>query len=360
MASVSSSPAHDARATLRVGDARPPTTASTRSATTSNAFPSPSRCCSRTCCATAPAAARRAEDVAALATWQPGGDSDIEIPFMPGRVLLQDFTGVPAVVDLAAMRDAMAELGGDPARINPLVPADLVIDHSVQVDRFGTSDAFAFNVEREYERNGERYQLLRWAQTALRDFRVVPPGHRHHPPGQPGVPQRRGQRARGRGRGGHGLPRHARRHRLAHHHDQRPGHPRLRRRRHRGRGRAAGPAALPAASHRRRRAPAWRPAAGQHRHRPGARGQPDAARPRRGRQVRRVLRRRPGLAVAGRPSHARQHGARVRRHHRHLPHRRRDARLPAPDRPRGSDRAGRGLRQGPGPVARARCRTAVR
>ncbi len=95
---------------------------------------------------------------------------------MPGRVLLQDFTGVPAVVDLAAMRDAMAELGGDPAHINPLVPASLVIDHSVQVDRFGSAGAFAFNVEREYERNGERYQLLRWAQTALRGFRVVPPG----------------------------------------------------------------------------------------------------------------------------------------------------------------------------------------
>ncbi len=115
-------------------------------------------------------------DVAALAAWRPGLDSDIEIPFMPGRVLLQDFTGVPAVVDLAAMRDAMAELGGDPARINPLVPASLVIDHSVQVDRFGTAGAYAFNVEREYERNGERYQLLRWAQTALRGFRVVPPG----------------------------------------------------------------------------------------------------------------------------------------------------------------------------------------
>ncbi|HEX8024802.1 MAG TPA: aconitate hydratase AcnA, partial [Candidatus Limnocylindrales bacterium] len=98
------------------------------------------------------------------------------MPFMPGRVILQDFTGVPAIVDLAAMRDAMAELGGDPARVNPLVPADLVIDHSVQVDAFGTPAAFAFNVEREYERNGERYQLLRWAQTAFRDLRVVPPG----------------------------------------------------------------------------------------------------------------------------------------------------------------------------------------
>ena len=95
---------------------------------------------------------------------------------MPARVLLQDFTGVPAVVDLAVMRDAMADLGGDPSRVNPLVPADLVIDHSVQIDRFGTPGSFAFNVEREYDRNGERYQLLRWAQTAFRDLRVVPPG----------------------------------------------------------------------------------------------------------------------------------------------------------------------------------------
>jgi aconitate hydratase len=115
-------------------------------------------------------------DVRTLAAWRPGQPAEAEVPFLPARVLLQDFTGVPAVVDLAAMRDAMAELGGDPARINPLVPADLVIDHSVQVDRYGTSDAFAFNVEREYERNGERYQLLRWAQSAFRDLRVVPPG----------------------------------------------------------------------------------------------------------------------------------------------------------------------------------------
>jgi aconitate hydratase len=120
-------------------------------------------------------------DVAALAGWRPGastapGASAVEIPFMPARVILQDFTGVPAVVDLAAMRDAMAEMGGDPSRVNPLVPADLVIDHSVQVDHYGTAGAFAFNVEREYERNGERYKLLRWAQTAFDDLRVVPPG----------------------------------------------------------------------------------------------------------------------------------------------------------------------------------------
>ncbi len=115
-------------------------------------------------------------DVETLASWRPGVAAEAEVPFMPARVILQDFTGVPAIVDLAVMRDAMADLGGDPALVNPLVPADLVIDHSVQVDRFGTPAAFAFNVEREYERNGERYQLLRWAQTAFRDLRVVPPG----------------------------------------------------------------------------------------------------------------------------------------------------------------------------------------
>ncbi len=118
----------------------------------------------------------REEDVLALASWAPGAGGEVEVPFMPSRVVLQDFTGVPAVVDLAAMRDAMAELGGDPARVNPLVPADLVIDHSVQIDAWGGAGAFAFNVGREYERNGERYQLLRWAQTAFRDLRVVPPG----------------------------------------------------------------------------------------------------------------------------------------------------------------------------------------
>jgi aconitate hydratase len=116
------------------------------------------------------------DDVARLSAWRPGVPAEADVPFMPARVVLQDFTGVPAIVDLAVMRDAMADLGGDPAKVNPLVPADLVIDHSVQVDQFGTAGAFAFNVGREYERNGERYQLLRWAQTAFRDLRVVPPG----------------------------------------------------------------------------------------------------------------------------------------------------------------------------------------
>jgi aconitate hydratase len=117
-----------------------------------------------------------ADHVRALASWDASAPGEAELPFMPARVILQDFTGVPCVVDLAAMRDAMAEMGGDPARINPLVPADLVIDHSVQVDQFGSDAAFLINVEREYERNGERYALLRWAQQAFADFRVVPPG----------------------------------------------------------------------------------------------------------------------------------------------------------------------------------------
>jgi aconitate hydratase len=112
----------------------------------------------------------------ALARWEPKALPSREISFTPARVLLQDFTGVPAVVDLAAMRDAMARLGGDPARINPLQPAELVIDHSVQVDEFGTRMAFQHNVELEYERNRERYAFLRWGQKALENFRVVPPG----------------------------------------------------------------------------------------------------------------------------------------------------------------------------------------
>ena len=115
------------------------------------------------------------EDVRAVAEWSPT-NSGANIPFMPSRVVLQDFTGVPAVVDLAAMRAGLSRMGGKPDRINPQVPADLVIDHSVQVDFFGTREAYRQNVEREYERNGERYQLLRWAQKAFENFQVVPPG----------------------------------------------------------------------------------------------------------------------------------------------------------------------------------------
>src|SRR5215472_9105410 len=114
--------------------------------------------------------------IRALAQWQPAADPDTEIQFSPARVIMQDLTGVPAVVDLATMREAMAALGGDPARINPLVPAELVIDHSVIADVFGRPDAFERNVELEFGRNAERFAFLRWGQQALRQFRVVPPG----------------------------------------------------------------------------------------------------------------------------------------------------------------------------------------
>jgi aconitate hydratase len=118
----------------------------------------------------------RPEDIQVLARFTTGSVSDREIAFRPARVLLQDFTGVPALVDLAAMRDAALRMGGDPGRINPLMPADLIIDHSVQVDRFGTRDSFAANVAREFGRNGERYAFLRWGQESFRNLRVVPPG----------------------------------------------------------------------------------------------------------------------------------------------------------------------------------------
>ncbi|HWO16617.1 MAG TPA: aconitate hydratase [Solirubrobacterales bacterium] len=116
-----------------------------------------------------------AADVEAIAGWDPAAEPSVEIPFQPARVLMQDFTGVPAVVDLAAMRDAMEEIGGDPAAINPLVDVDLVIDHSVQVDAFGNARAFAVNAEREFERNRERYSFLKWGQAAFDNFSVVPP-----------------------------------------------------------------------------------------------------------------------------------------------------------------------------------------
>ncbi len=116
-----------------------------------------------------------AKDVEALVAWDPKSEPDREIAFTPARVILQDFTGVPAVVDLAAMRDAMRKAGGDPKKINPLCPVELVIDHSVQVDAFGTANAFAFNAEKDFERNSERYAFLHWGQKAFANFKVVPP-----------------------------------------------------------------------------------------------------------------------------------------------------------------------------------------
>ena len=117
-----------------------------------------------------------AEQIKALGAWVPTAEPDTEIQFSPARVVMQDFTGVPCIVDLATMREAVKQLGGDPEKVNPLAPAELVIDHSVIADLFGQEDAFERNVEIEYERNGERYQFLRWGQTAFNDFKVVPPG----------------------------------------------------------------------------------------------------------------------------------------------------------------------------------------
>ncbi len=118
----------------------------------------------------------RVEDAKAVAGWLPSGHSEKEVPFRPARILMQDFTGVPAVVDLAAMRDGIVKLGGEPRRVNPLVPVDLVIDHSVMVDVSGTPTALKQNVDIEFQRNGERYEFLRWGQSAFDSFRVVPPG----------------------------------------------------------------------------------------------------------------------------------------------------------------------------------------
>src|ERR1700742_4127633 len=117
-----------------------------------------------------------ADDIKFLASWDPKAEPSREIAYMPARVLMQDFTGVPAIVDLAAMRDAMKTLGGNPERINPLQPAELVIDHSVQVDQFGTSGSYDLNAALEFQRNRERYAFLKWGQTAFRNFSAVPPG----------------------------------------------------------------------------------------------------------------------------------------------------------------------------------------
>ena len=115
------------------------------------------------------------DHVKALLDWDPAAQPSHEIQFTPSRVVMQDFTGVPCIVDLATMRDAVKELGGDPEVINPQVQSDMVIDHSVQIDKYGVADAVEQNMDIEYQRNGERYQFLRWGQQAFRNFRVVPP-----------------------------------------------------------------------------------------------------------------------------------------------------------------------------------------
>ena len=180
-----------------------------------------------------------AEQITAVTQWRPDAEPDTEIQFTPARVVMQDFTGVPAVVDLATMREAVVDLGGDASKINPLSPAELVIDHSVIADLFGTPDSFERNVELEYERNRERYQFLRWGQTAFDDFKVVPPGT--------GIVHQVNIEYLARVVFGtqtdHGLPRlsrHPGRNRLAHDDGQRSRRARLGSRQHRGRGRDAG------------------------------------------------------------------------------------------------------------------------
>src|ERR1700733_10029340 len=117
-----------------------------------------------------------ADDIEFLAKWDPKAEPSREIAYMPARVLMQDFTGVPAIVDLAAMRDAMKQLGGNPEKINPLQPAELVIDHSVQVDEYGTANSYSLNAMLEFQRNRERYAFLKWGQSAFHNFSAVPPG----------------------------------------------------------------------------------------------------------------------------------------------------------------------------------------
>ena len=294
-------------------------------------------------------------DIQAIAAWPDEANRGLvekEIGFRPARVLMQDFTGVPAVVDLAAMRDGMTVLGDDPKKINPLVPVDLVIDHSVIVDAFGSPRAFARNVELEYERNGERYNFLKWGQIAFENFRVVPPGtgicHQvnleylaqtvwtnemvdgatvaypdtlvgtdSHTTMVNGLACWAGAWAASRPR----PPCSASRSRC---------------------------------SSRSHRLQADRRAEGRrHGDRPRAHRHADAAQEGRRRQVRRVLRTGAGAPDAGRPRHDRQHGARVRRHLRLLPDRQGNNRVPHHVGPRSAaHRARRGLRQGAGPVAR--------
>ena len=187
----------------------------------------------------------RSDDLRSLVSWLQTRSSTRKSSTAP-PVLMQDFTGVPAVVDLAAMRDAVARAGGDPQKINPLSPVDTVIDHSVMVDRFGSDQAFEQNVEIEMQRNGERYEFLRWGQQAFDNFSVVPPGtgicHRVSTNTSAGCLDPRRERRNRR------LPGHPGRHRFAHHHDQWPRRTRLGCRRHRGRSGDARPTGIDADS----------------------------------------------------------------------------------------------------------------
>ena len=295
------------------------------------------------------------DTIASLGAWDPSAEPSEEIQFTPARVVMQDFTGVPVVVDLATMREAVIDLGGDPAKIEPLAPAELVIDHSVIADFFGTPDAEEKNVELEYERNRERYQFLRWGQGAFDEFKVVPPGT--------GIVHQVNLEALARvvmARGGQAYP------------DTVVGTDS-----HTTMINGLGVLGWGVGGIEAEAAMLGQPVsmliprvvgfkltgelpAGRHRDRPRAHDHRDAAPARRGRQVRRVLRRRRRRGAAGQPRHDRQHEPGVRLDGGHLPDRRRHARLPAAHRPlRAADRAGRGVRQGAGHVARPGARAGV-
>ena len=219
-----------------------------------------------------------ADHIRALAGWDPTAEPDTEIQFTPARVIMQDFTGVPCVVDLATMREAVTELGGDPSKVNPLAPAELVIDHSVIIDVFGRPDAFERNVDFEYQPQQGALPVPALGPGRLRRVQGRPARHRDRAPGQHRAPRARRDDARRAG-----LPGHAGRHRLAHHDGQRPGRARLGRRRHRGRGRDARPARVDAHPQGRRVQADRRDPAGRDRHRRRAHDHRDAAPAGRGR-----------------------------------------------------------------------------
>ena len=233
---------------------------------------------------------------------------------------MQDFTGVPCIVDLATMREAVGDLGGDPDKVNPLAPADLVIDHSVIADLFGTRRRVRAQRRDRVRAQRRALPVPALGPGRLRRLQGGAAGHRHRAPGQHRIP---GPRRDGQ-RDGVGLPGHLRGHRLPHHDGQRPRRAGLGRRRHRGRGRHAGPAGVDADPPGRRLQADRRDPARRDRHRRGAHRHRDAAQARRGRQVRRVLRRGCGRGAAGQPRHAGQHEPRIRLHRSDFPDRRGD------------------------------------
>ena len=266
------------------------------------------------------------DDIVAVAKWLKKRALEHEIAFRPARVLMQDFTGVPAVVDLAAMRNAMQALGGDAEKINPLVPVDLVIDHSVIVNFFGDNKAFGKNVVEEYKQNQERYEFLKWGQKAFLEFLRGAARHRHLPPGQSRIPRADGVDPQGEDDGrqedGHlrgRLSGFAGRHRFAHHDGERPCRARLGRRRHRGGSCDARPAAVDAAAGSGRLQAQGAIEGRRHRHRSGADGDADAAQAGRGRKIRGILRSRSGLSLGRGQGDDRQHGAGIWRDLRLLP-----------------------------------------